>query len=270
MRKRLRLATAPVSRTPATVGRRECPGICLVVGRCTGGALTGRELHDPFHHCCLKHGPSRRCLEQGRVAGERQEHVVKRRMANAQIIECDAVGLEALASGDEHRAGTLRGHAHAPLVGIDAGRAVASSAISAAARSRLRALETRTSSRSPPSRPLSSVAVPSRDDPAGVHHDDLMRKVLGLLHVLGRQQHGRAIGDEILDEAPHAVAGARIQTRGRLVQEQDPRTTDQAGPDVKAPAHPAGVGLDELSAASVSAKRSSTSWARRRRSALLS
>ena len=84
------------------------------------------------------------------------------------------------------------------------------------------------------------------DDHAGVHHDDPVREVLRLLHVLGRQQHRRAAGDEILDEAPHVVAGAGIQARGRLVQEQDPRAADQAGPDVKAAAHPARVGLDEL------------------------
>ena len=73
-----------------------------------------------------------------------------------------------------------------------------------------------------------------------------MREVLGLLHVLGRQQYGRAAGDELLDEAPDIVAGTGVQAGGRLVEEQHPRTANQAGADVEAAAHPARVGLDEL------------------------
>ena len=73
-----------------------------------------------------------------------------------------------------------------------------------------------------------------------------MREVLGLLHVLGRQQHGRAAGDELLDEAPDIVAGTGVEAGGRLVEEQHPRAANQAGADVEAAAHPARVGLDEL------------------------
>ena len=73
-----------------------------------------------------------------------------------------------------------------------------------------------------------------------------MREVLGLLHVLRREQHGRAAGDEILDEAPDIVAGPGVQAGGRLVEEQHPRAADQAGADVEAAAHAARVGLHEL------------------------
>ncbi|MGD1059296.1 MAG: recombinase family protein, partial [Solirubrobacteraceae bacterium] len=46
-----------------------------------------------------------------------------------------------------------------------------------------------------------------------------MREVLGLLHVLRRQQHGCAVGDEVLDEAPDVVAGTGVQAGGRLVED---------------------------------------------------
>jgi len=85
-----------------------------------------------------------------------------------------------------------------------------------------------------------------RDHAACVDHDDPVCKALCLLHVLRREQHGRAGGDEVFDEPPDVVARAWVKAGGRLIEEQDPWAADQARAHVKAPAHPARVGLDEL------------------------
>ena len=65
-------------------------------------------------------------------------------------------------------------------------------------------------------------------------------------HVLRGQQHGRTVGDELLDELPDVVARARVKPAGGLVQEQNSRTANHAGPDVEPSAHSAGIRLDEL------------------------
>ncbi len=84
-----------------------------------------------------------------------------------------------------------------------------------------------------------------RDHGAGIDHDDLVSEVLGLVHVLGREQHGCAAGDQFLDERPDIVARAWVQTRRRLVEEQDGRPGNQARTDIQTPTHPARVGLDQ-------------------------
>ena len=92
---------------------------------------------------------------------------------------------------------------------------------------------TRASSIAPPSLALSCAAVPWAITRAGIDHDDLVSQVFGLFHVLGREQHGRAAGDQFLDEAPRRRCGARIQTRRRLVEEQDRRAGNQARTDIQ-------------------------------------
>src|SRR5262249_59469410 len=83
------------------------------------------------------------------------------------------------------------------------------------------------------------------DDAAAVDHDDSVGEALGLLHVLRGEQNRRPGLDELLDEEPEVVARPRVEAGRRLVEEQDGWTGDQAGADVEAAAHPAGVGLDE-------------------------
>jgi hypothetical protein len=62
---------------------------------------------------------------------------------------------------------------------------------------------------------------------------------LGLVEVLGSQEYGRAAVSEVLDHLPHLNAGLRVETGGRLVEEDDPRVADEAHGDVEATAHAA-------------------------------
>jgi hypothetical protein len=47
------------------------------------------------------------------------------------------------------------------------------------------------------------------------------------------------------DRLPHLGPAARVESGGRLVQEEDLRGQDQAGRQVESPAHPARIGADE-------------------------
>ena len=60
-------------------------------------------------------------------------------------------------------------------------------------RGRSAAWRTTHSSRSPPMRDLSSSGVPVGDDPPGVDDADPVGELVGLVEVLGGQQHGRAV-----------------------------------------------------------------------------
>ena len=55
---------------------------------------------------------------------------------------------------------------------------------------------------------------------------------------------GRAVGDELADDVPHAQPAGRVEAGGRLVEEQHRRARHQAGGEVEAAAHAARVGLD--------------------------
>ena len=64
-----------------------------------------------------------------------------------------------------------------------------------------------TSSRSPPICALELVRRALGDHAAVVDHDDLVGEPVGLVEVLGRQQHGGALRDAALDRLPQAQAG---------------------------------------------------------------
>jgi len=63
-------------------------------------------------------------------------------------------------------------------------------------------------------------ASPQDHDPVG--------EALGLLHVVGGQEHRLARMAKPFDQRPHALAGRRVKPRGRLVQEQHLWIADQA------------------------------------------
>ena len=80
------------------------------------------------------------------------------------------------------------------------------------------------------------------DDPAVVDDDDLVREQVGLLEVLRREQQRGAAGDELLDDVPHVGAPARVEARGRLVEEEHRRVGHEGTRQVEASTHAAGVG----------------------------
>ena len=82
------------------------------------------------------------------------------------------------------------------------------------------------------------------DDAAVVEHDEVVGELLGLLEVLGGQQHGGAVGGQRTDLVPDLVAVARVEPGGGLVEEQHVRPADEAHGEVEPAAHAAGVGAD--------------------------
>ena len=100
------------------------------------------------------------------------------------------------------------------------------------------------------------------DHAAVVDDRDPVGELVGLLEVLGGQQHGRPFVGERPHGAPHLVAPARVQARRRLVEEQDRGGEDKARGEVQPAPHPARVLATGLAPASARPKRSSSSSAR--------
>lgn len=86
-----------------------------------------------------------------------------------------------------------------------------------------------------------------------IQDDDPVRQALGLIQVVGGQQHGGAPGGQLLDDRPQPAPGLRVQAGGRLVQEQQLGPADDpqaiAGPGA-APAGPAPASTAVTSASS--------------------
>ena len=82
-----------------------------------------------------------------------------------------------------------------------------------------------------------------RDDLAVVDDHDVVGQQVGLLQVLRGQQEGGPAGDEVLDHLPHLGAAARVQARGRLVEEDDRRVRHERAGEVEPAAHAARVRL---------------------------
>src|SRR5439155_17707836 len=62
----------------------------------------------------------------------------------------------------------------------------------------------------------------------------LVAERLGLLHVLGRQEHRRTAVAELLDEGPERPTGRRIEAGRRLVEEHDLGIVDERERDREA------------------------------------
>ncbi len=81
------------------------------------------------------------------------------------------------------------------------------------------------------------------DDLAVVEDDDVVGELVGLLQILGGEQHRDAVGHQPAHHAPQVGAAARVEPGGGLVEEEHLGAADQAGGQVEAAAHAAGVGL---------------------------
>ena len=104
------------------------------------------------------------------------------------------------------------------------------------------------------------------DHPTVVDDDDPVGELVGLVEVLGGQQQGHAVGDELADHVPHPEPAGGVEPGRRLVEEEHRRPGDQAGREVEAAAHPARVPFRIRPPASVSSNWSRSSVARARAS----
>jgi hypothetical protein len=88
-----------------------------------------------------------------------------------------------------------------------------------------------------------------RDDAPLVHDDEAVAQLLGLVHVVRRDDEGHALALEPEEPVPQDVPRLRVQPGRRLVEEQHLGVVDQAAGDRQAPLHPSGQRLDPVVAA---------------------
>ena len=81
------------------------------------------------------------------------------------------------------------------------------------------------------------------DDATDVQDGNLVGQLVSLVEVLGGEQDRHPGRGQRLHDIPEALAAARIQAGGRLVQEDHVRVTEQPGGQIQPPAHAAGVRL---------------------------
>ncbi len=82
------------------------------------------------------------------------------------------------------------------------------------------------------------------DHPAVVDDGDGVGELVGLIEKVGGQQEGGAFPDELGDDGPEIDTAVRVETGGRLVEEDDLWLGDQRAGEVEASAHSPRVGLD--------------------------
>jgi hypothetical protein len=75
------------------------------------------------------------------------------------------------------------------------------------------------------------------DDPTPVEDRDPIGEVFGLVQIVRREPHRRAVLGEFLDGPPHLDARLGVEPGRRLVEEDDLRIPDEAHRDVEASAH---------------------------------
>jgi hypothetical protein len=81
-------------------------------------------------------------------------------------------------------------------------------------------------------------------DPAGVDDREAVAQLVGLLKVLRRQEHRRAMPVDPAQLVPDRQPARRVQPRGRLVEEQHLRLVHERRREIEAALHAAGVALD--------------------------
>ena len=182
-------------------------------------------------------------LDRGGVAGERDEHVVERRPVQRR---CRRSRRSAASSRRTTSAIMPRCECTGALTvrPSTVGRSTHISASAETARSASAASSSTTSSRSPPIWAFSSSAVPSAitspwsittirsaSRSASSRYCVVSSTVVPWRHAA-------------LDRLPQREPAARVEARGRLVEEQHRRAVHERGGEVEPAAHAAGVGLD--------------------------
>lgn len=83
-------------------------------------------------------------------------------------------------------------------------------------------------------------AGPLGDDLAVVDDADPVAEALGFLHVVGRVEHGHALGAEVFDAFEDRVSALWVYAHRRLVQYEELRAVQQADTDVEPALHATG------------------------------
>ena len=179
------------------------------------------------------------------MAGQGQEHLVERRLLHAHGVDGDAL----VAQGDQDVDGlvaALQRHRHQPGLGghhcrvggdplDDRGGVVDPGGV-----------HDGELQGGPADRRLQLVRRALGDLAAVVDDRDPVGELVGLVEVLGGEQHRAPVGHETPDGVPHLAAGARVEAGGRLVEEDQRWPGDQAGGQVEPAAHAAGERRDRL------------------------
>src|SRR5437867_4142662 len=88
-----------------------------------------------------------------------------------------------------------------------------------------------------------------RGDLRLVHDDEAVAELLGLVHVVRREDKRGAALLQAVEAVPDKVPGLRVEARRRLVEEHELRLVDQAAGDRQAALHAAREMLDDVAAA---------------------
>ena len=184
------------------------------------------------------------------AAGEGEEHVVEVGGVHGQLVRLDAGRVEPVEDGAQLALAAVAGDLQRQCL-VVAGD-LAQCGGGGLVRGRVGEAEPDVSAGD---QPLQLLGGALGGDLAVVEHGDAVGEFVGLVQVLRGEEDGDAVGDELADDLPHVVAGARVEAGGRLVEEDDPRVADQGHGDVEAALHAAGVGgggllrgLDEVEA----------------------
>ena len=90
---------------------------------------------------------------------------------------------------------------------------------------------------------------PLGDDPSLVHDHEPVTETFSLLHVVRRQDQRHALELEPLERGPDGVARLRVETGGRLIQDNEGWTVHQRPRNQETTAHPARQREDRVLAA---------------------
>src|SRR6266571_2102112 len=86
-----------------------------------------------------------------------------------------------------------------------------------------------------------------RDEAPVVDDGDAIGHAIRFVHVVGREEHGHALGGpEVAHVGPHLIAALRIEAERRLVEKQDLRRVQQPTGDLEAAFHATGERLHQV------------------------
>ena len=181
----------------------------------------------------------------GTFSGEGEEHLVEVGLSHRDVVELDARCVERLQCGHLSVAGGVDAYAH-PSRGLVDLRDTFAEATEQLGDGRHILAVADVHLDDVAADPLLELGRSTGGDgPTVVDDDDLAGEMVGLIEVLGGQQHVGPVLHERPDRRPQLDPAPRIQAGGGLVEQQQPRSADETRTEVKPPAHPPGIGASQ-------------------------